>query len=151
MNLSTREILDGRPHLGTLERLNDNFEKEKKKPVTLRAVPEDLGDEDLLEMVNAGLLPANVVYDWTAKLWNKLRPKLQLLRPCRSPQGSIEETTHAEPSAGAGPEIAEHPALAPRLRRARFEGTLGQPLSGAGDLKLKLFECPFEKDHAEVT
>ncbi len=61
-----------------LERLNDNFEKEKKKPVTLRAVPEDLGDEDLLEMVNAGLLPTNVVYDWTAKLWNKLLPKFRL-------------------------------------------------------------------------
>jgi hypothetical protein len=29
--------------------------------VVLRAVPEDLGDEDLLQMVNAGLLPTTVV------------------------------------------------------------------------------------------
>ena len=61
-----------------LERLNDKFKREKKQPVTLRAVPEDLGDEDLLEMVNAGLLPTIVVYDWTAELWKKLLPKLQL-------------------------------------------------------------------------
>ncbi len=60
------------------ERLNEKFKKEKKQPVTLRAVPDDLGDEDLLEMVNAGLLPTIVVYDWAAKLWNKLLPKLQL-------------------------------------------------------------------------
>ena len=61
-----------------LERLNERFQKEKKPAVKLRAVPEDLGDEDLLEMVNAGLLPTIVVNDWTANLWGKLLTKLQV-------------------------------------------------------------------------
>jgi len=58
-----------------LEAVNEKFRNEKKTPVKLTAVPEDLGDEDLLEMVNAGLLPTIVVNDWTAKLWSKLLTK----------------------------------------------------------------------------
>lgn len=59
-----------------LERLNERFQEEKKPAISLRAVPEDLGDEDLLEMVNAGLLPMTVVSDWTARIWSKLLAKL---------------------------------------------------------------------------
>ena len=61
-----------------VERLNEQFRNEKKRPVILRAVPEDLEDEDLLEMVNAGLLPTIIVDDYMAKLWSKLYAKLQL-------------------------------------------------------------------------
>jgi len=61
-----------------LETLNERFKKENKPAVKLTAVPEDLGDEDLLEMVNAGLLPATVVNDWTAKLWDKLLTNIQV-------------------------------------------------------------------------
>jgi len=61
-----------------LERLNDRFQKEKKPAVKLRGVPEDLSDEDLLQMVNAGLLPTIVVKDFTAKLWSQLFTKLQV-------------------------------------------------------------------------
>jgi membrane-bound lytic murein transglycosylase MltF len=42
------------------------------------AVPDNLEDEDLLEMVNAGLLSTTIVNDNAAKLWNKLFIKLQL-------------------------------------------------------------------------
>lgn len=61
-----------------LQALNHRFQKENKPPVKLTALPEDLGDEDILEMVNSGLLQATVVNDWTAKLWSKLLPKLQV-------------------------------------------------------------------------
>jgi len=61
-----------------LQRLNEHFQKEKKSAVVLRAVPDDLADDDILQMVNAGLLSTTVVNDWTAKLWNKLLPKLQV-------------------------------------------------------------------------
>ncbi len=61
-----------------VERLNERFQKENKPAVILRAVPEDLGDEDLLQMVNAGLLPTTIVNDWTAKLWGKLLTKMQI-------------------------------------------------------------------------
>jgi membrane-bound lytic murein transglycosylase MltF len=60
-----------------LERLNERFKQEKKPAVILRAVPEDLNDEDILEMVNAGLLPTTVAGDWVVKLWGKLLTKVQ--------------------------------------------------------------------------
>lgn len=61
-----------------LQNLNERLKKEKKEPITLTAVPEDLNDEDLLEMINAGLLPITVMNDWTAKIWSKFLPRMQL-------------------------------------------------------------------------
>ena len=61
-----------------VERLNERFKKEGKPAVKLRTVPDNLEDEDLLEMVNAGLLSTTVVDDYVAKLWSKLFIRLQL-------------------------------------------------------------------------
>jgi membrane-bound lytic murein transglycosylase MltF len=41
-------------------------------PITLEAADENLADEDLLEMVNAGLLPLTVVDEFKAKVWAKV-------------------------------------------------------------------------------
>jgi len=41
--------------------LNETFAAEKKPPVTLKEAPETLEDEDLLEMLNAGIIPLVVV------------------------------------------------------------------------------------------
>jgi membrane-bound lytic murein transglycosylase MltF len=60
-----------------VERLNERFKKEKKPSVKLRAVPEDLEDEDLMEMVNAGLISLTIVDDYAARLWSKLLTRLQ--------------------------------------------------------------------------
>ena len=62
----------------SVERLNERFKKEGKPVVKLRAVPDNLEDEDLLEMVNAGLLSTTIVDDYVAKLWSKLFVRLQL-------------------------------------------------------------------------
>jgi len=61
-----------------VERLNERFKTENKPLVKLRAVPEDLEDEDLLEMVNAGLISTIIVDDNVALLWSKLLTKLQV-------------------------------------------------------------------------
>jgi membrane-bound lytic murein transglycosylase MltF len=61
-----------------IERLNERFKTKNLTPVKLHAAPEDLEDEDLLEMVNAGLISTIVVDDNLAKLWSKLLTKLQL-------------------------------------------------------------------------
>jgi membrane-bound lytic murein transglycosylase MltF len=52
--------------------LNARFSKEGKPAVSLRAAPEDLEDEDLLEMLNAGLANIVVVDDFVAGLWAKI-------------------------------------------------------------------------------
>jgi membrane-bound lytic murein transglycosylase MltF len=61
-----------------LEGLNARFKQEGKPPVKLRAAPETLEDEDLLEMVNAGLLDVVVVDDYKAELWAKVFSGLRL-------------------------------------------------------------------------
>jgi len=60
-----------------LEHLNERFTQEHKPPVKLTAAPEDLQDDDLLEMVNAGLLGIVVVDRYQALLWAKVFKKLK--------------------------------------------------------------------------
>jgi membrane-bound lytic murein transglycosylase MltF len=52
--------------------LNERFKKEGKAPVTLKPAPEDLEDEDLLEMLNAGLVGMVVVDDFRAEMWARV-------------------------------------------------------------------------------
>jgi len=60
-----------------LEHLNQRFVQEHKAPVVLKVAPEDLQDDDLLEMVNAGLLGIIVVDRYQALLWAKVFKKLK--------------------------------------------------------------------------
>jgi membrane-bound lytic murein transglycosylase MltF len=60
-----------------LEHLNERFAQENKPPVILKAAPEDLQDDDLLEMVNAGLLGIIVVDRYQALLWAKVFKNLK--------------------------------------------------------------------------
>ena len=49
-----------------------------QRAITLVTVPEALEDEDLLEMLNTGLLEILVVDDWKAKMWAQVLPKLDV-------------------------------------------------------------------------
>jgi membrane-bound lytic murein transglycosylase MltF len=49
-----------------------------KPPVRIKPAPEVLADEDLLEMVNAGLVPMTVVDDYIAEFWKQIFPNLVL-------------------------------------------------------------------------
>jgi membrane-bound lytic murein transglycosylase MltF len=62
----------------SLEALNARFKKEGKPAVTLVLVPDALEDEDMMEMLNAGLLEAIVVDDWKAKMWAQILPKIKV-------------------------------------------------------------------------
>jgi membrane-bound lytic murein transglycosylase MltF len=62
----------------SLAALNERFVAEGKSPVTLTLVPEGLEDEDMMEMVNAGLFEAVVVKDWMAKMWAQILPKIRV-------------------------------------------------------------------------
>ncbi len=56
--------------------LNERFKAQGKAPVMIRDAPPNLEDDDLLEMVNAGLIPAVVVDDYLAAFWKKIFPSL---------------------------------------------------------------------------
>jgi len=52
--------------------LNERLQAAGKPAVVLQTVPENLEDEDLLEMVNAGLIPITVVDDYLAEFWKQV-------------------------------------------------------------------------------
>jgi membrane-bound lytic murein transglycosylase MltF len=61
----------------SLEKVNRQFKKEGKAEAKLQAAPEDLEDEDLLEMLNAGLPEIVVTDDYMAQLWDQVYQKLK--------------------------------------------------------------------------
>ena len=62
----------------SLNGLNGRLKREGKPPVNLVLVPDALEDEDMMEMLNVGLLEAMVVDDWKARIWTKLLDKVRV-------------------------------------------------------------------------
>lgn len=62
----------------SLQTLNARFAKASLPPVILQEAPEALEDEDLLEMLNAGLIPLIVVDRHKALFWKQVFPKIQV-------------------------------------------------------------------------
>jgi membrane-bound lytic murein transglycosylase MltF len=60
----------------SLTQLNARFKKEGKAEIVIKTVPLSLEDEDILEMVNSGLLKAAVVDDLIAEFWKLILPNL---------------------------------------------------------------------------
>ena len=59
-----------------LEKVNDSLRKQGKPPILIESADKNLLDEDLLEMVNAGIIPATVTITDRAKLWAGVLPDI---------------------------------------------------------------------------
>jgi membrane-bound lytic murein transglycosylase MltF len=81
-DLAGREIFvrASSSYYGSLQRLNESLEKKGKPPVTIVPADELLEDEDLLEMVDAGLIPATVADSHIADFWNDVFDNLRVDR-----------------------------------------------------------------------
>ena len=79
-DLSGREVFvrASSSYYRSLLALNERLVKVGKSPVTLTPAPEELEDEDLLEMANAGLVDALVVDNHKAWFWQRVWPALKL-------------------------------------------------------------------------
>ena len=62
----------------SLKALGRRFAAEKRASLRLVEADEHLEDEDLLDMLNAGLIPLMVVDDHKAELWAKMLPKIKV-------------------------------------------------------------------------
>jgi membrane-bound lytic murein transglycosylase MltF len=58
--------------------LNERLGNDHKQPVALVTVPDSLEDEDLMEMLEAGLVELLVVDDWKARMWAQVLPKIRV-------------------------------------------------------------------------
>ena len=59
-----------------LQQLSESLQKAGKPPILVKKADPNLTDEDLLEMVGAGLLPATVTINIRAEFWAKVFPRL---------------------------------------------------------------------------
>jgi len=64
----------------SLAALNERFSAEGKPVMMLRLVPDALEDEDMMEMLNAGLIRIMVVDQWKADLWAQVLRKTTVHR-----------------------------------------------------------------------
>ena len=62
----------------SLEELNEQLRRDGKAPIALIAVPDSLEDEDLMEMLDAGLVELLVVDDWKARMWAQVLPRVKV-------------------------------------------------------------------------
>ena len=58
----------------SVEALNLRLQQAGKAPAKLVAVPDALEDEDLMDMLNVGLVQNLVVDDWKARMWAQILP-----------------------------------------------------------------------------
>ncbi|HEY1289799.1 MAG TPA: transglycosylase SLT domain-containing protein [Burkholderiales bacterium] len=130
----------------SLARLNQRLRGMRKPEMKLVLVPDALEDEDMMEMLGAGLLGAMVVDDWKARMWAALIPKIEprsdLVLSTRGDIGwalrkqspklaaVVNEFIGAYPGAFAA-RYTSYPAYIRRLRNAtaeadweRFEKTI---------------------------
>ena len=79
-DLSGRDVFvrESSSYYQSLVALNERLAREGKKPVTLTPAPEELEDEDLMEMAAAGLVNYLVVDNYLAWFWQRVWPKLKL-------------------------------------------------------------------------
>ncbi len=79
-DLAGREVFVRRSssYYSSLQYLNKTLQEAGKQPVKIQLVDEYLEDEDLLEMVNAELLPMVVVDDIKGRFWGKIFPHIVL-------------------------------------------------------------------------
>jgi len=110
-------------YYASLVELNRRLADARKSPVKIRPVPESLEDEDLMEMVSAGLLGLIVVDDWKAKLWAKILYGLDV---------------HKEVALRTGGQIGwAYRMHSPQLA-AEIEAFAAQGLKGAGAAEVRL-------------
>jgi len=72
----------------SLKNLNNRFKREGKKPIKIVLADELLEDEDLLEMMNAGLIPRIVIDSHKGRFWSQIFKDLKIhpdikLNTCR--------------------------------------------------------------------
>ena len=79
-DLSGREAFVRRSssYYESLVQLNESLAARGRPPVIIKEAPEALEDDDILEMVNAGLVDLTVVDDFVAEFWHEIFPTVQL-------------------------------------------------------------------------
>jgi membrane-bound lytic murein transglycosylase MltF len=79
-DLSGREVFvrRGSGYYDDLQTLNESLKNRGKAPATIKEAPDPLEDDDVLEMVNAGLVKVTIVDDFIADFWARVFPNIRI-------------------------------------------------------------------------
>jgi len=113
--LATLDDLSGRrvhvrrasSYYESLEKLNERLRRDGRDPVVLVAVPDALEDEDLMEMLDAGLVDLLVVDDWKARMWAQVLPKIKVREDLALREGARSGWAIRKDSPKLAAEIAD--------------------------------------------
>ncbi len=64
-------------YYANLQKVNETLQKAGKNPIVIKAADKNLMDDDLVQMVNAGLIPATVTTKQRAALWSQVLDHIQ--------------------------------------------------------------------------
>ena len=64
-------------YYANLQKANEQLQKSGKTPIVIKAADKNLMDDDLVQMVNAGLIPATVTTKQRADFWSKVLDHIQ--------------------------------------------------------------------------
>jgi membrane-bound lytic murein transglycosylase MltF len=59
-----------------LQKTNETLKRSGKTPIAIKAADKNLTDDDLVQMVNAGLIPATATIQQRADLWSRVLPNI---------------------------------------------------------------------------
>lgn len=71
-------VLPGSSYLEHIKQLNHDFANRGLKPIDIQIADSHLNSEDILEMVNAGVIGLTVIDDYKARLWTQVLPDIRV-------------------------------------------------------------------------
>jgi membrane-bound lytic murein transglycosylase MltF len=131
-------------YYASLEELNARLRKERKPLARIVTVPDTLEDEDLMDMVAAGLLQITVVDDWKAGMWAGMhKGRLKVRKDLALSSGQSIGWAFRSKSPKLAAVIDEFIDLYPSARAARLRNYpqyLGEMRNATADADWKRFE-----------
>ena len=73
---ATVHVRKSSSYFQSLTALNQRFLEQGKTAIQIVTVPDAIEDEDLMEMLNAGVIKIMIADDWKAKIWAQVLPKI---------------------------------------------------------------------------
>lgn len=137
-----------------LQALNRKFVKSGLAPINIRQADDHLKSEDILELVNSGVVDITVVDDYRARLWAQVLPEIRLHDNIHIGEGNHlgwairpQNTKLAESLNGFVDEVQKGTLLGNMLMNRYFKETrwIKNPLDGKEREKLKQFIRLFRK------
>jgi membrane-bound lytic murein transglycosylase MltF len=75
---ATVHVRKSSSYFQSLTALNQRFHEQGKTAIQIVTVPDAIEDEDLMEMLNAGVINIMIADDWKAKIWAQVLPKITI-------------------------------------------------------------------------